>query len=82
MRDTLRQWNYDIHEYESYYVPDEWDCRWYGTDMTKVINCCQCGKEPIFTNGRYAKSYAFRSAWRGISYQRNQKTIGCKVCSS
>ena len=48
MSNTLRKWNYDIHEYEPYYVSDEWDCRWYGTDMTKVINCCQCGKEITF----------------------------------
>ena len=44
----LRKWNYDIHEYEPYSVPDEWDCRYSGFDMEEVINCCQCGKEVTF----------------------------------
>lgn len=41
----LRKWNYEKHEYEPYNVPDEWECTWYGTDLSKMINCCQCGKE-------------------------------------
>ena len=44
----LRKWNYDIHEYEFYNIPDEWDCRYYGNDMSEIINCCQCGKEIAF----------------------------------
>ena len=48
MSNTLRKWNYDTHEYEPYNIPDEWCCKWYGTDMIKVINCCKCGKEITF----------------------------------
>ena len=44
----LRKWNYELREYEPYEVSDEWDCKWYGTDMAEVINCCQCGKEVKF----------------------------------
>jgi hypothetical protein len=45
---VLRKWNYDIHEYEPYSVPDEWDCRYNCNDLSEIINCCQCGKEIIF----------------------------------
>ena len=48
IRNTLRKWNYDIHEYEPYNIPDEWDCRYFNMDMTEIINCCQCGKEVKF----------------------------------
>lgn len=41
----LRKWNYKKHEYEPISVPDEWDCKWYDTDMSAIVNCCQCGKE-------------------------------------
>lgn len=46
----LRKWDYSTHQYEPYNISDEWDCRWYSDDMTKIINCCQCGKELIFEN--------------------------------
>lgn len=45
---TLRKWNYETHKYEEYKTPTEWDCRYYGNDMSEIINCCQCGKETVF----------------------------------
>lgn len=44
----LRKWDYEKHEYEPYIVPDEWECRYSGFDMSEIINCCQCGKEVMF----------------------------------
>lgn len=45
---NIRKWNYDKHKYEPYNVPDEWECRYSGFDMSEIINCCQCGKEVMF----------------------------------
>lgn len=47
MSKMLRKWNYNIHEYEPYNVPDEWDCPLYA-DLFQTINCCKCGKKIMF----------------------------------
>lgn len=44
----LRKWNYDVRSYEHYEVSDEWDCRYYGNDMSEMINCVQCGNKVRF----------------------------------
>ena len=66
----LRKWNYEKHEYELISVPDEWNCTWHGTDISKVINCCQCGKEVTF-----GKSYGSLEihTLAGLSYMVCEK---------
>lgn len=41
----LRKWKYDKHKYESYKIPDTWNCKMYSKDMDEFVNCCQCGKK-------------------------------------
>jgi hypothetical protein len=47
----LNKWNYDIHDYEPYEVPDDWNCKTYSVDMEEVVNCPQCGKKILFGDG-------------------------------
>ena len=47
----LNKWNYDIHDYEPYEVPDDWNCKTYSADMEEVVNCPQCGKKILFGYG-------------------------------
>lgn len=47
----LNKWNYDIHDYEPYEVPNEWNCKTYSSDMDEVVNCPHCGKSITFGSG-------------------------------
>lgn len=44
----MRKWNYKKHEYELYEVPSDWHCSIYESDMSKTVNCAQCGREIKF----------------------------------
>ena len=44
----LNKWNYDIHDYEPYEVPDDWNCKTYSADMDEVVNCPHCGNKILF----------------------------------
>lgn len=44
----LRRWSESEHRYMPYVVPDDWHVSTYETDMTKLVNCAQCGRELPF----------------------------------
>lgn len=41
----LNKWNYEKHEYETYYVPDEWNVTLWSPCLLELVNCAHCGKE-------------------------------------
>ena len=45
MRTIMKKWNYETHQYEEYKVPSDWNVSMYETDMKKVVNCAECGKQ-------------------------------------
>ena len=47
----LNKWNYDIHDYEPYEVPDDWNCKAYSIDMEEIVNYPHCGKGIEFGMG-------------------------------
>ena len=52
MRTIMKKWNYETHQYEEYKVPSDWNVSMYETDMDKVVNCAECGKQI-----KYGESY-------------------------
>lgn len=44
----LHKWNISRRQYEEYLIPDNWNVSTYETDMNKIVNCAQCGKELCF----------------------------------
>lgn len=45
MKMILRKWNYKKHTYESYEIPDNWNCKTFSIDMKEIINCPHCGRK-------------------------------------
>ena len=41
----LNKWNYKKHIYESYEIPNNWNCKLYSEDMNEIVNCPHCGKK-------------------------------------
>lgn len=39
----LKKYNYIIHEYEDYKIPDDWNVPLL-TDLEDIVNCPHCGK--------------------------------------
>lgn len=52
MRKVMKKWNFETHQYEEYIVPLDWNVSMYETDMDKVVNCAECGKQI-----KYGESY-------------------------
>ena len=46
----MKKWNYEKNDYEEYKVPDDWYCPLI-EDMDVVINCAQCGKSILYSEG-------------------------------
>lgn len=48
--ETMRKWNYEIHDYEPYSLPSEkgWYTPLVSEDMELKINCASCGVEKTF----------------------------------
>lgn len=45
---VLQRWNYERHEYEPHFIPDEWEVSLYETDMSKIVNCARCGEAVVY----------------------------------
>lgn len=42
----LQRWDYDLHEYQLFMIPADWNVSiGGGDDMDEIINCPTCGKE-------------------------------------
>ena len=41
----LNKWNYKLHKYDNYSVPDDCNCQTYSNDMKEIVNCPHCGRE-------------------------------------
>ena len=52
----LRKWDYKLHEYMDYAVPDEWDVALYSDDMDKIVSCARCGRKLKFGYGYTSRS--------------------------
>ena len=44
----LKKWNYKTHNYDSYKIPNEWNCKTYSDNMKEIVNCPHCGKKLEF----------------------------------
>lgn len=64
----LNKWNVKKHTYEPYEIPDEWNSPLYCEDMTKVVNCVQCGMKLS-----YGETYTSKEVHNGIG-------LGYGVC--
>lgn len=47
----LQRWDYDLHDYIPFVVPNECVFKIYSDNMDDIINCCQCFKEMKFGEG-------------------------------
>ena len=47
----LQRWDYDLHKYIPFVVPNECVFKIYSNNMDDIINCCQCFKEMKFVEG-------------------------------
>lgn len=47
----LQRWDYDLHKYIPFVVPNECVFKIYSNNMDDIINCCQCFKEMKFAEG-------------------------------
>lgn len=39
----LQRWDYDLHEYQLFMVPADWNVTVGGNNMDELINCPTCG---------------------------------------
>lgn len=44
----LKKWNYKIHRYENYWIPNDFNCKTFSRDMNEEINCPHCGNKVKF----------------------------------
>lgn len=58
---TIPRWNRLLHKYVDVRIPDDWYVSTFEKDMSKIVNCVNCGKEIRFGSGYTSQEYHEKS---------------------